>query len=115
MVTSGPTMYLIMEDQFLSGGVRRNRLPQSSRMPSRSPVRLAGIAGLRLSAWGRTQIVLLGMRSGSHMKDQVADHIGGSVRPCFKQGLITQRARAVFLPGCRPPTVNALQGCRLPG
>ena len=40
---------------------------------------------------------------------------GGSVRPCFKQGLITQRARGVFLPGCRPPTVNALQGCRLPG
>jgi hypothetical protein len=39
---------------------------------------------------------------------------GGSVRPCFKQGLITHRARGVLLPGCRPPTVNALQGCRLP-
>jgi hypothetical protein len=49
-------------------------------MPSRSPARLAGIAGLRLSARGRTQIVLLGMMSGSHMKDQVADHIGGYLR-----------------------------------
>jgi hypothetical protein len=29
---------------------------------------------------GRTQIVLFGVTSGSHMKDQVADHNGGDVR-----------------------------------
>ena len=27
---------------------------------------------------GRTRIILFSVTSGSHMKDQVADHIGGS-------------------------------------
>ena len=38
--------------------------------------------GRWLHAWGRTQIVLFGVTSGSHMTDQVADHIGGFARAC---------------------------------
>jgi hypothetical protein len=77
----------------LHGDVRANHVPDHGR-PVPRPVPYdataylrvrgcraahdwAGIADLRLPVRGRTQIVLLGVTSGSHLKDQVADHIGG--------------------------------------
>jgi hypothetical protein len=81
MVTSGPIMSLIMEDQFLSR--YHTTQPPASKFEDAEP--LIGMTGQSLRTCGclhggRTQIVLLGVTSGSHMKDQVADHIGGSVR-----------------------------------
>jgi hypothetical protein len=81
MVTSGPIMYLIMGDQFLSRCHAAQSLCLRVR-GCRAADRRAwqALRNLRLSAQGRTQIVPLGVTSGSHMKDQVADHIGGIVR-----------------------------------
>jgi hypothetical protein len=76
MVTSGPIMYPVMEDQFLwlprdATACLRVRGCRAAYRHDRQTLRW-------LPAWGRTQIVLFGVTSGSHMTDQVAALIGGS-------------------------------------
>jgi len=80
MVTSGPMMYPVMEDQFLSRC--RTAQPPASEYEDAEP--LTGMIGrhcggcLHGAGHSRTQIVLFGVTSGSHMTDQVAALIGGS-------------------------------------
>jgi hypothetical protein len=76
MVTSGPIMYPVREDQFLwlprdATACLRVRGCRAAYRHDRQTLRW-------LPAWGRTQIVLFGVTSGSHMTDQVAALIGGS-------------------------------------
>jgi len=83
MVTSGLIMYLVMEDQFLwlprdATACLRVRGRRAAYRHDRQTLR-----GRWLPARGRTQIVLFGVTSGSHMKDQVADHIGGYACGCY--------------------------------
>jgi hypothetical protein len=89
MVTSGPIMYPVMEDQFLSRC--RTAQPPASEYEDAEP--LTGTIGRHCGGClygGRTQIVLFGMTSGSHMTDQVAALIGGSACVLL-DSLITQR------------------------
>jgi hypothetical protein len=69
-------MYPVMEDQFLwlprdATACLRVRGCRAAYRHDRQTLRW-------LPAWGRTQIVLFGVTSGSHMTDQVAALIGGS-------------------------------------
>jgi hypothetical protein len=77
MVTSGPIMYLIMEDQVLSRC--RTTQPPASEFEDAEP--LTGMIGSHCGppvvCMGPGTDRLLGMTSGSHMKDQVTDQIGG--------------------------------------
>ena len=106
----GADQFLVLSQ--LHGDVRADHVPDHGRpVPLQVPydaiasLRVRGcraadrqdwqaFADLRLSARGvRTQIVPLGVTSGSHTKDQVAEHIGGSGAP-------PARGAAGRCPGC---------------